>query len=103
MTDDAVARELAQLRHDIKEDVAELRTDLAGLVSRDLHNAELGRVGDRVDSVRRDVDRLVLAIETDRKSNHDRRDADRRMVWGALLAAGLGIIIQILSSTGIAP
>lgn len=103
MTDDATAREIAQLRKDLKEDLGDLRTDLAGLVSREVHDAQLGRVGDRVDSVRRDLDRLVEAIATDRKTASDRRDADRRMVVGAMLAAGLGIVIQILSSTGVTP
>lgn len=103
MTDEAIGRELAQLRKDLKEDLGELRTDLAGLVSRDVHDAHLGRIADRVSTVERDVDRLVQAIETDRKTAADRRDGDRRMVWGALLAAGLGIVVQILSSTGIAP
>lgn len=103
MTDDATAREIAQLRKDLKEDLGELRGDLAGLVSREVHDAQLGRVGDRVDSVRRDLDRLVEAIATDRKTASDRRDGDRRMVVGAMLAAGLGIVIQILSSTGVTP
>lgn len=103
MPEDAIGREIAQLRKDIKEDLAEFRNDLAGLVSRDLHDAQLGRVNDRVDSLRKDFDRLVEAIEKDRTTTADRRAADRRVVSGAMLAAGLGIVMQLLSSTGITP
>lgn len=100
MSDEAIARELKQLRQDFKEDFAEIRAGLGALVSKDVHDAHLGRVIDRVSNVEKDLERLVNAIESDRKSASERRSQDRRMVIGALLAAGLGIIVQILFSTG---
>jgi len=101
--DDPIGREIAQFRKDVKEDFADLRGNLAGLVSRDVHDAQLGRIADRVSTVERDLDRLVGAIEADRKGTAEKRAADRRVVSGALLAAALGIVMQLLSSTGITP
>lgn len=91
------------LRVDLKEGLAGIRTDLSKLVSRDVHDAQLGRISDRVLSVERDLDRLVAAIEADRKATAEKRAADRRVVSGAMLTAGLGIVMQLLSSTGITP
>lgn len=99
MPDEASER----LRVDLKEGLAGIRTDLSKLVSRDVHDAQLGRISDRVSSVERDLDRLVNAIEADRKATAEKRAADRRMMNGAFLAAGLGIVMQLLSSTGITP
>lgn len=108
--DDAIGREIKLLRDDVREDIAGLRTDLGRLVSREVHEAMLGRLADRVSTVERDLDRLVSAIETDRKTEAVRRDtaaadrrADRRVVLGAVLAALLSIAVNIMSATGTLP
>jgi hypothetical protein len=101
--EDAIGREIRQLRSDIKEDLGEIRRDLLGLVSREVHDAQLGRISDRVSNVERDLDKLVNAIEADRKAGVERRAADRRMVIGAMLAAGLAIVVDLVSATGVTP
>ncbi len=101
MTDESITREIGQFRKDVEKDFAELHAVLSSLVSRDLHDVQLGRVDDKVQNLRRDLDRLVDAIEKDRATAADRRAADRRMVWGAVLVTGLGLLVQILRSTGV--
>ncbi len=114
MPDDPIGREIAQMRKDSAEDFNQLRGDLkdglnnirtglAGMVTRDVHDLALSRVTDRLSIVERDLDRLVNAIEAERKTTVERRAADRRVINGAVLAAALGIEMQVLSSTGIAP
>jgi hypothetical protein len=103
VTEDAIGREIRQLRSDIKDDLGEIRRDLLGLVSREVHDAQLGRISDRVSNVERDLDKLVNAIEADRKTGVERRAADRRMVIGAMLAAGLAIVVDLVSATGVTP
>lgn len=100
MPDDPIGREIAQFRKDVKEDFGELRSDLAGLVSREVHDAQLGRVNDRVTNVEKSVERLVGALEADKTANAERRAADRRMVVGAMLAAALSIVVDVVSATG---
>jgi septal ring factor EnvC (AmiA/AmiB activator) len=117
VADDALGREIKQLRADLKEDLAEFRPLLAGLVSREVHDVQLGRVTDRISTVERDLDRLVAAMEAERRAeaerrkteadqkraDEERRAADRRITKGALLGAIIGIVVQVLSSTGILP
>jgi t-SNARE complex subunit (syntaxin) len=100
MPDDPIGREIAQFRKDVKDDFTELRSDLAGLVSREVHDAHLGRVNDRVTNVEKSVERLVGALEADKTANTERRAADRRMVVGAMLAAALSIVVDVVSATG---
>jgi hypothetical protein len=99
-----------RLRVDLKEDLAEIRGDIGRLVSRELHDVQLERVRDQVATVARDLDRLVKAVADDREEDKKRReaaklrrDADRRVTKGALIAAALGIVAQILNSTGVLP
>jgi hypothetical protein len=119
--DDPIGREIRQMRADLKEDLNELRTDLAGLVSRELHDAQLARVRDQVATVSRDLDKLVAAVSADRETDKRRREAeaeaekrrseaaadrsaaDRRQVKGALIAAVLSVVVQILFATGVLP
>jgi len=102
--DDTGTRELIQqLRHDLYEARAEIKTDLAKLVSREVHDVQLGRVSDRVADLKTDLDRLIAAIESDRKTVSDRRASDRRMVWGSILAAALSIVVSLLSKAGAMP
>jgi len=110
VADESLGREIKQLRSDLKEDLAEFRTILAGLVSREVHDVQLGRVTDRISTLERDLDRLIVALDASRKAEAeerkavaDRRATDRRTVWGAVLVASLGVVIQVLSSTGILP
>ena len=104
MPDDPINR----LRLDLKEDLAALRGDLAKLVSRELHDAQLDRVRDQVATVVRDLDRLNAAVEADREAAKKRREieaehraADRRMTKGALLGVALSIVVQVLSNAGV--
>jgi hypothetical protein len=119
--EDPIGREIRQLRADLKEDLGEIRADLAGLVSREVHDAHLGRISDRVSTVERGLDRLVAVVDADREAEKRRREdeaktevrrreiederraADRRQVKGALIAAVLGVIVQILFATGVLP
>jgi len=110
MADDPGTREaVAQLRSDLRDDFAAVHTRLDTLVSRELHEAQLARLGDRVDvvrdradAVRADLDRLVAAIETDRRAAADRRATDRRMVIGSVIAAVLSVVVQIIMRSGAA-
>ncbi len=98
--DDESARAIQQLRTDLRDDIAEVRTAINSLVSREVHEIQLARMGDRVQAVERDLDRLVAAIEADRKTTIERRSSDRRMVIGALLAAALSVAVQVLFGSG---
>lgn len=100
MAEDAIGREIKQFRADMKEDLGEIRADLSHLVSREVHDAHLGRVNDRVTNVEKSVERLVGALEADKATTAERRAADRRMVIGALIAAGLSIVVDVVSATG---
>jgi hypothetical protein len=117
VADESLGREIKQLRDDLKEDLGEFRAILAGLVSREVHDVQLGRVTDRISTLERDLDRLIAAIDADRRADAERRKieadekralkdrqaTDRRTVWGAVLVAALGVVIQFLSSTGVLP
>lgn len=98
--DDESARAIQQLRTDLRDDIAEVRSAINSLVSREVHEIQLARMGDRVQAVERDLDRLVAAIEADRKTTAERRSSDRRMVIGALLAAALSVAVQVLFGSG---
>lgn len=143
MPEDPIGREIAQMRKDHGEDFAQLRKDnsddfaqlrssfneglaqirsmLSGMVPRELHDAQLERLRDQAGADRRDLDRLVAAVDGDRKADQQRREAEaeqrkadlrgeaveraanRRMLLGAIWAAGIGILMQILSSAGVLP
>jgi hypothetical protein len=130
--DDPIGREIAQMRKDNAEDFAQVRSSIndgmaqirgamSGLVSRELHDAQLDRIRDQVAMVSRDLDKLVAAVNADREADKrrredeaaattrrrevedDRRASDRRQVRGALIAAVLGVVVQILFATGVLP
>lgn len=121
MSDDALVREVAQLRTDLAGDIAALRTDLARLVSRDVMDAELGRLADRLSTAERDLGKLETAIAADRAAQAERDKAaketlaerektrksdgvaNRRLVWGIGLTALAGLLVQLLRGTGIVP
>lgn len=126
------AEDFAQLRRDNTEDFAQLRTSfndglaqirsaMSGLVPRELHDAQLERLRDQAAADRRDLDRLTAAVEAERRAEEQRREAaaeqrkedqraeaaeraaNRRILHGALWTAGIGILIQILSTAGVLP
>ena len=100
--DEQSAQAIQQLRTDLRNDIAEVRSAISSLVSKDVHEVQLGRMNDRTQQVERDLDRLVNAIEVDRRTAAGNRNADRRVVIGALLAAAMSIVVQIVLGSGAA-
>jgi hypothetical protein len=115
------AEDFSQLRTSVSEGLAQIRTAMASFVPRELHDVQLDRLRDLVATNARDLDRLASAVEADRKADADRRAqeaeqreadrraeveraaANRRVLQGAMWAAGLGILVQILSAAGVIP
>lgn len=115
------ADDFAQLRASFNDGLAQIRSMLSGMVPRELHDAQLERLRDQASADRRDLDRLTAAVEADRKAEEQRREAaaeqrkldqraeaaeraaNRRILLGALWTAGVGILMQILSSAGVLP
>ncbi|MUL39640.1 hypothetical protein FZ103_00330 [Streptomonospora sp. PA3] len=96
---------LTLMREEMRTGFAELKAGLDARVSADVYAAEqrltterIERLGSEVADLRADRERDKQQLETDRQAADDRRAADRRMIWGSILAAVLSLIVAALSA-----
>jgi hypothetical protein len=82
-----VARTLNRFVEDTQRRFSELNATIGILVTRDLYEAHRT-------ALLEDIAQLREELKTDR----DRKAADRRMVVGSLIAAGLSLIVTIVAA-----
>lgn len=84
MSDEAIVRELERLRIDIKEDFAELRTQLGALLPREVYTAHRDAMMQRLDNVEKAVDGIDA-----------RQVASRRWIVSAVVLPVVSILVMI--------
>lgn len=67
MADEAIGREIRQLRTDLKEDLGEIKASLGALLPREVYNAEHSALVRRIDVLERDVERAETERVTARR------------------------------------
>lgn len=87
MPDDALVREMQQLRADIRDDFQQLRGDMSRKADAELTN-------ERLSTDRRRID----ALEQARQADDDRKRADRRWIVAAILVPITIAVVQLLAS-----
>lgn len=65
MADEAIGREIRQLREDLKDDLGEIKTRLGSLLPREVYEAKHTALVQRVETLERDAERA----ETERTTN----------------------------------
>lgn len=65
MTDEAIGREIRQLRTDLKEDLGDIKAELGKLLPREVYSAEHGALKHRVEVMEREQERA----EAERTAN----------------------------------
>ncbi|MEE2041289.1 hypothetical protein Q8791_29095 [Nocardiopsis sp. CT-R113] len=114
MTDPLPYRHLGELltlmREEMRNGFADLKSELGERVSVDVYEADkrlaeerLDRVAAELAELRAEAARAKTLADAERTAATDRRAADRRMIWGALIAAALslavGLLLAFLSTT----
>ncbi|MGV2914506.1 hypothetical protein [Streptomyces alfalfae] len=95
MADEPSNGELWRLIADVRADLS-LRLDQ--LVRRDVYDARETARDRAMEAMQRDIDE----IETDREKEADRRAADRRLIFTALIAPLIMLVVMIyLASQGV--
>lgn len=85
MADDPTAREVAQMRADLREDIAELRAALERAVPREIYDL-------KHEALRQEVEALKRAREQDA----EQRRADRRWLIGVVAVPVIIALVQII-------
>lgn len=65
VADEAIGREIRQLRQDLKEDLGEIKSQLGALLPREVYEAKHSALVQRVETLERDV----KAAESERTAN----------------------------------
>lgn len=84
MTDDPVLREIRQLREDLREDMQQLRADIAARVLREVYDSQRTAMTSRIEALEKDVADAEAA-----------RNATRRWLLGAITAPVGVLVIQL--------
>lgn len=82
--DSALARELAQFREDLREDLTEIKADLGKLLPREVYDLRDKQIEGRLD-----------ALERDRKAAAEQRSSDRRWLMGVVVVPVILTLVQI--------
>lgn len=85
MTDDAISRELAQLRADLRDDFTELKSQIASLLPRELAN-------ERHESMKQRMKNL----EDEFAKQESERTASRRWAIGAIVFPLISVTVTIV-------
>ncbi|WP_160051420.1 hypothetical protein [Nocardiopsis sp. FR26] len=91
---------LTLMREEMRRGFDEIKQELADRVSADVYAADkrlqedrIARLGAEVAELRADLKREEEAQKAERIRAVDRRAADRRMVWGAVIAGVLSLVV----------
>lgn len=82
-----VARTLERLEAEMSRRLDQLAQAMSQMVTRDLHDAHRAAMQEDIAEIREEL-----------RAERERRAADRRMVVSALLAAGLSVVVTIVSA-----
>lgn len=80
-----VARTLERLELEVSRRLDQLAAAMSQMVTRDLHEAHRAALQEDITELRGEL-----------RGERERRAADRRMIVGALLAAGLSLVVTIV-------
>lgn len=104
-TPSEVQRELDRFRQDVRDDLVELRNDLATLKARivfaDVYAANERRRDDAVTAVKESLARFETALTEDRKAARDwreRRDSNRKWLIAAVVLPIGGVIAELITA-----
>ena len=99
---DDVGREIRQLREDLREDLSELKSALAGLLPREVYNARHDALVHRVATVEAEVRALELAhaADVDRLTRaadeaRDKAAGWRRWLIGSAILPSAAILVTV--------
>ncbi|MGW3608930.1 hypothetical protein ACWD6N_03425 [Micromonospora sp. NPDC005163] len=94
ITNAELGRQIAAMRHDIQEDLAEIRRRQDAYVLREVYAADQRLTEARMLTMERSIAELGATI----KAADERRTADRRLVVGAVISAVLALVVQLVLS-----
>lgn len=87
ITNAELGRQIAAMRQDIHNDLAEINRRMDSFVLREVYAADQRRQEDRMTALEQSIQRA-----------DDRRAADRRLVIGAVVSAVLALVVQLVLS-----
>lgn len=99
MTDDAIGREIRQLREDTKNGLAKIESGLDKLLPREVYSANHEALKRRVEVLERDIERVETAREHDAERAAVQRKADAEKVEAARVATRRWLITAIVVPT----
>ncbi|MEV2274025.1 hypothetical protein AB0I72_00435 [Nocardiopsis sp. NPDC049922] len=91
---------LTLMRDEMRRGFDDIKRELADRVSGDVYAADKRLAEERADrlaaevaAVRAELERAEERQDVERVRTEERRAADRRMVWGAVIAGGLSLVV----------
>ncbi|MEV0646110.1 hypothetical protein AB0I28_12670 [Phytomonospora sp. NPDC050363] len=100
VTNAELGRQIAALGTEIKDDIAGLRAELDRRVRVDVYDAQRQSVAEKLTTLVTTFDAFAKAVEERQKTTESDQRANRRMVWGAVIAAGLALVVQFITRSG---
>lgn len=99
VADDALGREIKQLRGDFKEGLVDIKAELGKLLPREVYSANHEALKRRVDMLERELERVETARERDVERATEQRRADAEKVETARVATRRWLITAIVVPT----
>ncbi|MCY9786821.1 hypothetical protein KIK06_23340 [Nocardiopsis sp. EMB25] len=91
---------LTLMREEMRKGFDDLRREVGGRVSADVYESDkrlteerIGRLGSEIADLRADMEQAKTGREQDRRDSDRDRAADRRMIWGAVIAGVLSLVV----------
>lgn len=92
MSDEAIGREIRQLREDIRDDLGEIKTQLSLLLPREVYTAHHDAIKSRMSKLEADVERL----EQQTAKAEDKRQTSTLQRWGMIIIPALSVAAFIV-------
>jgi len=99
VTDEAIGREIRNLREDTKNGLAKIESGLEKLLPREVYSANHEALKRRVDLLERELERVEAARERDIERAAEQRKADTEKVETARVATRRWLITAIVVPT----
>lgn len=100
VTNAELGRQIAALGAEIKEDIAGLKSELNLRVRTDVYDAQRQSLSDKFTSLAATFEAFMRASEERQKATESEQKANKRMVWGAVITAGLALVVQFITRSG---
>ncbi|WP_214322101.1 hypothetical protein [Nonomuraea sediminis] len=93
-----VARTLERFERTTDARFGDLVTSISLMVTRDLYEAHRTEYRDDITQLREELKAEREHVREELKADRDRKASDRRMVVGALISAGLAVVVAIITT-----